>query len=592
MRRYGWLALILLMPLCKNTPSEVRDDFFEHKYGTETAYNGLNFSVHYTDPLMKPLQAPTEEVDDFGLLLQSIRLQLPEVMKQQKQFSITPWLLNAKESIDLATPQIDDPEIVQVLKQQLQRGIAVRIVTENFYRVSDGSPLYDVNGVRIFNKPFYDELVAAGATLVDDGDPLTRQMHSKYAIIDRRYVILSSGTFTARTWYFSNNISVVFDSNLIATYFQRDFETMLAGIFGGAKPVENAKVENLHIGNALLDIYFGPANGIIKTALADRVLRRVDVGAVFSTYSFTDSFLGDLVEGMANSGVYISGVMDGLQALREGQASQFFRFTRKFSDHSTALSGLQSLSSGGSGFGVDLNSIAPFELRFLGLKYVATDPVSITNDPQTAIMTNSWDSLSLGLNDEVMVIIHDRNLSFFTFNNIHFKELMAMSTVTQSGQTLYITEGPIARVFGVVEVANPNLPPPFTSVHPPAGDISGGFVSEGLVNVEGQVAVDSNGIVTAFPLSGAVAICLNANRGGAGQEENPFTSCTLAGQQAGGGQGEIIYRPIIRGPVILLPGSSWVLEKMVGSPVDPFAGGGQQGGGGGQPPPGGGGGQF
>ncbi|MFN4182841.1 MAG: phospholipase D-like domain-containing protein, partial [bacterium] len=181
MKKYYWgmLALFLLVT-CKNTPTQIIDPLLQNEFGTPISYKGVNFEVFYTDPMLQPLRPPTTGLEDFGVLLQSIRLKLPEVMKQQQQFSIIPWILSAKESIDLAAPQIDDPEVVAALKQQLQRGIPVRIVTENFYRNSDGSPLYEINGVRIFNKPFYDELVAAGANLVDDGSPLTRQMHSKY----------------------------------------------------------------------------------------------------------------------------------------------------------------------------------------------------------------------------------------------------------------------------------------------------------------------------------------------------------------------------------------------------------------------------
>ncbi|MFN4182818.1 MAG: hypothetical protein ACK4G3_06425, partial [bacterium] len=322
--------------------------------------------------------------------------------------------------------------------------------------------------------------------------------------------------------------------------------------------------------------------------------RRTDVAAVFSTYSFTDSFLGDLVEGMSLQGFYISGVMDGLQANRDGQASQFFRFTRKYQSHEDALNGLFTLSPALSGFGLDLNASPPFEFRFLGLKYVATDPVSVTNDPLVAIMTNSWDTLSLGANDEVMVVIHDRNLSLFFFRNIHFRELMAMSTVVDAGGGRFVvTEAPIGRVYGIVEVANPNIPEPFTPNDPPASSVSGGFSSTGVANIEGQVSIGSGGEVEAFPLAGIVTICLTANQtGGGGGQQNPFSSCINSATQQGGGGQQVAYRLIIRGPIILFPGSVWTLDKMEFQLLEPFQTGqpGTGGGGtGGAPPPGGGG---
>ncbi|MGH8103926.1 MAG: phospholipase D family protein, partial [bacterium] len=389
----GLLLLgVFLFPACKNTPSPIIDTQYPNQLGppdfnqTATLYLGANYTVQFVDPAFgAPIESPTS-VNDFGLLLDQIKVNFPARVKSQ--YNLRTVIDGARISLDIATPEINDQEIVDALVRAVLRGVQVRVVTEHFYRISDGSPLFNINGVPHFDKPFYDQLEAGGIVLVDDGDNLSRQMHSRYVIVDGKTVIFSTGTLTARTYFFSNTIIITFNSTLVASYFQRDFANMLGGKFGSSKPISDSQVTGIHIGNSAVDLYFGPAGGLLKTVIADDVLGRATSAVAFANYDFTDSFIGDRINTLINSGVFVTGVWDGVQAVAEGQGSQYFRadfIPLQYPDHTTAFNALAAF--GPSGFAADFGAQPPFSIRFMNLKYIATDPTSFTLDPEVALMS-------------------------------------------------------------------------------------------------------------------------------------------------------------------------------------------------------------
>lgn len=588
----AWVVLlaVFLFPACKNTPTPVVDPIDPRvpqppDYNqTGTQFFGSNYTVQYVDPgFESPIDSPTQ-IADFGLLLDQIKVNFPARVKSQ--FNIRTVIDRAQSSVDLAMPEINDQETVDALVRAVLRGVAVRVVTEHFYRISDGSPLFNVNGVPHFDKPFYDQLEANGVTLVDDGDNLSRQMHSRYMVVDGNQVLFATGTLTARTFFYSNTLIVTLNSPLVASYFERDFNDMIGGKFGAAKPVGNSQVTGIHIGDAVLDIYFGPANGLLKTIVADDVFGRAQNAAVFANYDFTDSFLGDRINTLINSGVFVSGVWDGVQAVAEGQGSQYFRpsfVPLMYEDHTTAFGALNALA--GSGFAADFGDQPPFQIRFMNLKYVATDPQSVTLDPEVAIMTNTWTQTAFNLNDEILLVFHDRNLSGFFFNRIHFRVLMAAATTEVDQQTgvMSITETPLARVFGQFDVHRAGVPAPFTDNKPASSDIGGFYRSLGVANLDGDLgSPDTNGRLGSFLPIGGDAVCFSVGQSGGGGTQGGFETCITGGGTTGGGGGssQISYFPTGAGPKILLPGTIWNLGTLRFKPTDPFAGGGVGGGGG------------
>ncbi len=594
--RKGLIFLIVVVAWgCGNPGGPIIDSLFRAPQpplvGTPTSMDRLHFGVAFIDPDLEPMQAPTV-VTDFGLFLDQIKLQFPD--RVRRQFDIVDYINQATRSIRLAIPEINLNEVVDALISARLRGVQIEVVTEKFYRDSDGSPLYDLNGVKHNDRAFYDRLVANGITVVDDGDLLNRQMHAKYMIVDAESnnprVIVSTGNFTARTFHFSNSLVVVIDSKRVADAFVADFTDMLFGLFGITKPLEHSEYLDIHLGNSRLDLYFGPGNSVIKAVLADKVFAGVEQSAAFAIHDFTDSAMGDRVQSLLDRGFNVSGIFDGVVALREGGGSQFFRpalTSYWFASHSDALSGVP-------GLGIDLSDEPPYRIRFMNLKYVAVDPQSFILDPQVAITTSNWDNLSFTANDEVLLVFHDQPLTQFFYTNIHPRALMGISTVEGSlAEGITITEPPVARVFARVQVKNPNLPSPFTDPHPSAGDVSGVFRSLGVANQDFSFDLTSQGTVEIFPPVGVVIVCLNAGgtMGGGGGQQASLEACATPSIPGGGGsQQQTAYRPILFGPMVLLPGAQWSSGPYTFKPVDPFQSGGGGGTGGGGTGGGGGGG--
>jgi hypothetical protein len=576
------LALFLLIAVavaiggCQNSAGPLENQIFSHDNGTETTYNGANFQLIYTDPSLEILNAPSD-TSDFGILLDAIRRQFPE--RVVRQFDIVKYIRQARQSIRLATPSLDRQDIVDALKAAVLRGVQVRVVTEGFYRQSNGGPEFDINGIRVAQKQFFDDLVSGGVTVVDDGDLLLRQMHSKYMIVDDTMVIMSTGLFTGREFFFSNNLIVIFPNlSLIGQAFVKDFEEMAAGRFGKQKDPGTSNLLGLHIGNGSLDIFFGPGNGELRNAIMERVLGRVDVGLVYANYDFSDLGMGNTIRGLggpcgSGAGTMVSGVVDGDFALRAGSGSQAQAFGQNgnwLPDHQTGFDQLLGLV-GGVCFGLDLSAVLPYRIRFVNARYFAADPTTWSIDPVVAILTAGLDQGSLLSNDEVLLIFHDREFSRFFFSNVHVRTVAATAILDPA--TLSVDEPPLAQVWGMVSVARTDLPPPFNDdAHPAADEVTGTYISIGATQTSGSFEIASDGSINSFLPVGVVLLCFNAN----GADD--FNEC--AGQSPAS---DDTWRNELMQPKILLPGASFGVGQITFRPLNPFPPpeGGTGGGGGG-----------
>ncbi|MHA2621399.1 MAG: phospholipase D family protein [bacterium JZ-2024 1] len=564
----AFFAIAIVVAGCQNSAGPLNNPLLSHENGTETTYNGSNFQLIYTDPGLEVLNAPSD-TSDFGILLDAIRQQFPGLVL--KQFDITRYIDSARTSIRLATPSLDRQDIVAALKRAVLRGVDVRVVTEAFYRHSNGGPEFDLNGVRIAQKPFYDDLVSGGVTVIDDGDMLVRQMHSKYMVLDGSTVIMSTGLFTSRGFFYSNSLTVIFPNHsLIAGAFIKDFEEMAAGRFGTQKDPSTSNLLGLHIGRGTLDIFFGPGNGDLRNAILERILGVVDQALVYANHDFTDLAMGSAIRSLggecgSGSGRMVSGVVDGEVALAEGQASQAEAFRRNgnwLPDHQTGFSQLNAFA-GGVCFGLDLNSTPPYRIRFLNVRYFATDPTSWLLDPVVGLMTGGLDQAALLANDGVLLIFHDRDFSRFFFSNIHVRTIAA--TTILNAESLATEEPPLAQIWGKVSVRRTDLPSPFDdTAHPDPGQVRVTYLSLGVAGTSGNFGVNSAGDISSFVPVGIVPLCINGN----GVDD--FNECV--GQTP---KSEDTWRNVFSPPKILLPGASLGLGQITFRPLNPF------------PPPGG-----
>lgn len=138
----------------------------------------------------------------------------PTTMEQE----LLHYLNAATTSIEAAIYELDRQSIRDVLIAATERGVSVRIVTDDDVYIND---------------PYYADLEAAGITVVNDAR--SSIMHNKYFIIDSEVVWTGSTNMTDTGFTYNHNNSVVMTSTLLADIYMLEFNEMWTGDFGTVK---------------------------------------------------------------------------------------------------------------------------------------------------------------------------------------------------------------------------------------------------------------------------------------------------------------------------------------------------------------------
>ncbi len=203
----------------------------------------------------------------------------------------------ATVSIDAAIYDFDRPALRDALIAAHNRGVRVRIVTDDEARISDSS------------KPYYDVLAAAGISVVDDGDA-TRIMHNKYAIMDGQRVWTGSTNWSENDLTRNHNNALAFLSDEVAEAYQNDFNQMVAGVFGNAKSA--SPTTTFGYDGSPLEIYFSPQDNALDQVIAEVAAAQSSID--FAIFFFTDDSLRDALLAAQARGVRIRGLFDELGA--------------------------------------------------------------------------------------------------------------------------------------------------------------------------------------------------------------------------------------------------------------------------------------
>ena len=129
-----------------------------------------------------------------------------------------------RDSLDIAAFELNSEPIYQAILEAHDRGVAVRIVTDDDHGLHD-----EVNDA-------LRNLRAAGVPLVDDGR--SGLMHNKFMIMDGRRVWTGSWNYTVNGTYRNNNNALVIDSLSAAAAFQAEFDEMYDRAEFGARSTD------------------------------------------------------------------------------------------------------------------------------------------------------------------------------------------------------------------------------------------------------------------------------------------------------------------------------------------------------------------
>ncbi len=270
----------------------------------------------------------------------------------------------ASIAIDAAFYDFNRTSIQQALIAAFERGVIVRIVTDDETRFHNDSYI-----------PFYDGLEEAGIVVKDD-DLGSSIMHNKYFIIDGETLWTGSTNVTNNGFTKNHNNALVFQSTEIADFYQIDFNQMWAGLFSTAKtdPLSATVTYSGHP----VDLYFSPTEDAIDAVIAQ--VNAATESIDFAIFFFTDDDLRDALIAAQDRGVRIRGLWDQL-----GSANSF--------------SEDETLCDAGITIKVE-DTIGKMHHKFM-----VVDADTLT--PRTITGSMNWTGAGNARNNENTVVLHD-----------------------------------------------------------------------------------------------------------------------------------------------------------------------------------------
>ncbi len=207
----------------------------------------------------------------------------------------------ADVSIDVAVQQLNSSPIAAELIKAHNRGIRVRVFTENRY----------------VKEKEITQLQSAGISVKDDASE-GGLMHHKFIVIDERYVWTGSYNITYNGAYKNDNNVIWIDSVPIANNFTNEFRNLyLSGQFNqsNASYVPYPTI-TLNDGTEITTL-FSPKSETIPPLIDE--IRSAKKSISFMAFSYTHDELGEAMMDMYESGITVRGVFDEKQISRHSK---------------------------------------------------------------------------------------------------------------------------------------------------------------------------------------------------------------------------------------------------------------------------------
>ena len=197
-----------------------------------------------------------------------------------------------RNTLDIVAFELNNEAITAAIIRAHQRGVTVRIVTDNEHGLEDD----DTTLV---------DLELEGIPIVDDGR--SALMHDKFMIMDGLIVWMGSTNYTVNDIYRNNNNMLVLRSRRAVEIYQAEFNEMFErGQFGPRSDVSNTG--SFTQDGTPIEIYFASENDVIGEILQE--INAAQSSIRFMAFSFTLDNMGDALLTRANAGVDVQGVFE------------------------------------------------------------------------------------------------------------------------------------------------------------------------------------------------------------------------------------------------------------------------------------------
>ncbi len=196
---------------------------------------------------------------------------------------------SARHSIHVAVFEIDNMELALALVDARERGVDVRVVTDE----------------RNARERAIRYLMKKGIPVVLD----YRQnfMHDKFAVIDGKYVITGSTNWTDNGFFFNDNNVVIINSRNIAASYEKEFDEMFERHLFGPDSPSNTPCCYL-LDSIRVEVYFAPEDGVSGHIV--RLIDDAEKTVHFMAFSFTSRKIANAMIRAGKRGVKVFGIVE------------------------------------------------------------------------------------------------------------------------------------------------------------------------------------------------------------------------------------------------------------------------------------------
>ncbi|MDQ7083528.1 MAG: phospholipase D-like domain-containing protein [Sulfurovum sp.] len=206
----------------------------------------------------------------------------------------------ASDSIEMQMYHLSNKFIVKALIEAHQRGIKVRVFTDN----------------KKVKSQKYRALNRAGVHIRTDGNK-NSLMANKILIIDGSIVWTGSANYTAQAFYRNHNNLLRISDRTIAKYYQDKFRDLYES--------SSSKSRAYLSKNKKIEIYFSPDSNIEKRIIS--LITSAKISVQFLAFSFTNPNIANALIEAHKRGIQVQGVFDKVQ--HHFQTSSQYRTLRK-----------------------------------------------------------------------------------------------------------------------------------------------------------------------------------------------------------------------------------------------------------------------
>ncbi|MDQ7027445.1 MAG: phospholipase D-like domain-containing protein [Anaerolineae bacterium] len=197
-----------------------------------------------------------------------------------------------QNTLDIAAFEMNNEVITDAILRAHERGVAVRIVTDNEHGIEDDdTTLLD--------------LELEGIDIIDDGR--SALMHNKFMIMDGITVWMGSMNYTTNGVYRNNNNMLVMRSRRAVETYQAEFDEMFErGEFGTRS--DDSNTANFTQDGTPIEIYFASENEVVEEILQE--INGAQSTIRFMIFSFTRDDMGEAMMAQAAAGIDVQGVFE------------------------------------------------------------------------------------------------------------------------------------------------------------------------------------------------------------------------------------------------------------------------------------------